>query len=104
MLAAAGCRMLLLAEKQRHRVGFALTSRSCVNSGEVNCPASMDAAPDGSDVIHVSAETVLSRREVDRRVLAADLGQAIGLKTCEGARFSHSAKPRYTPWIGAGCA
>ena len=46
------------------------------------------------DVINVSAETVLSRREVDQRMLAADLDQAVGLITCERALFGHSAKPR----------
>ena len=44
------------------------------------------------DVINVSAETVLSRREVDQRMLAADLDQAVGLITCERALFSHWAK------------
>ena len=45
------------------------------------------------DVINVSAETILSRREVDQRMLAADLDQTVGLITCKRALFSHSATP-----------
>ena len=59
---------------------------------------------DCSNVINVGAETVLSWREVDRRVLAGDLDQVFGIITCSEALFSHLAKPWTAPWIGAGCA
>ena len=32
----------------------------------------------------------------------ADFDEALGLITCEEVLFSHSAKQRTTPWIGAG--
>ena len=42
-------------------------------------------------VINVGAEAVLSRTEVERRVRTADFDEVLGLITCEGALFSHSA-------------
>ena len=55
----------------------------------------------GSKVIDVGVEAVLSRKEVDRRVLSANFDEALGLTICKGALFTHSAKQRSTPWIGA---
>ena len=47
----------------------------------------------GGNAVEVSVETVSPRREIDRRVLAGDVDQAVGLTTCERALFSHTAKP-----------
>ena len=56
----------------------------------------------GWKAVEVGVETVPPGREIDRCVLTGDL-QAVGLKTCERALFSHTAKPRTAPWIGAVC-
>ena len=55
----------------------------------------------GSKVIDDGVEAVLSRKEVDWRVLSADFDEALGLTICKGALFTQSAKQRSTPWIGA---
>ena len=57
MLAAAGCRLLQLAQKTETPKGFALTSRSCVKSGEVNCLASVVSLM--SDVTTVGKSSML---------------------------------------------
>ena len=60
-----------------------------------------DAATVVAKVVEVGVEAVFSSREVDRRVLTADFGEALGLIPCEQALFSPSAKQRTAPWIGA---
>ena len=54
----------------------------------------------GSKVIDDGVEAVLSRKEVDWRVLSADFDEALGLTICKVALFTQSAKQRSTPWIG----
>ena len=58
----------------------------------------------GGNAAEVGVETVSSGGKIDRSALAGDLDQAVGLMTCERALFSHTAKPRTAPWIGAVCA
>ena len=53
-----------------------------MNSGEVNCPAiygfcDLRCSDCGGDVIEVCVEAVLYLGEVDRRVLTADLDEAL---------------------------
>ena len=94
MLVAAACWLLLLAEKTETPKGLALTSRSCVNSGENNGPASFfcDVRRNNGRNVNAGGDTVLPRREVDRRVLAGELDQVFGRIPCNGTPFDHSAK------------
>ena len=80
-----------------------------MNSVEVSCRASwVSVTSDPAAVVgtsfEVGAETVSPRREIDRCVFAGDLDQVAELITCERALFTHTAKPRTAPWIGAVCA
>ena len=47
----------------------------------------------GWNAVEVGVETVSPGRAFDRCILAGDLGQAVGLITCERALSSHTAKP-----------
>ena len=73
MLAAVGCRLLLLAERQKTPKGFALTSRSRVKSGSTQlsrfngfCDVRRN---DGWNVINVGAETVVEGNFIGERSL-----------------------------------
>ena len=68
MLAVVGCRLLLLAEEQTPK-GFALTSRSCVNSGEVNCPASMVSLMSDATTVGPSSMSVVKLFFLEGRLI-----------------------------------
>ena len=68
MLAAACCRLL---KKQRHRRGFALTTRSRVNSGEVNCPASMVSVMSDATTVGTSSMSVVKLFFLEGKLIGA---------------------------------
>ena len=85
ILAAVGCccRLLLLADGQRHKKDpllFLAEQRRSQSRIQGICGIRRG---DGSHVVEVGTETVSPGRKVDRRVLAGDLDQAVGLITCE---------------------
>ena len=67
MQAAAGCRLLLLAEKTETPKGCVLTSRSCVNSGEV-CPASMVSVVSDATTVGTSSMSVVKLFFLERKL------------------------------------
>ena len=89
---------VLLAEKQRHR-------RVCSHPSLLHEQwwRQLSLFNGFSDVRRSDGLNVIGVDGENRRVLAGGLDQVLGLITCQGALFSHSAKPWTAPWIGAGC-
>ena len=90
MLAAAGCRLLLLADGQRNLRGSQLPlSLSCVDSGEVSCLSSWisvtsEAAAVGALLRSVVKLFLLERKLIGVYLLEISSGQTRTCKTCIG--------------------
>ena len=100
MLADVGCccSLLLLADGQKHQ-------RDSVSKGNL-IPASRCVCgirrSSGGHAVEVGTENVSPGRKVDRRVLAGDLDQVVGLITRERRLFGHWTKPATAAGIDAG--